>query len=366
MGDDLRIISHAFWNVLGLQMHTNILYEIEFPEGLKSVVEAELGSYKGRIHLQEWIGATTAHVVVSDPTTTLLNLKSITNVFRLLQYPVPRPKALLGHQHLQLLLRTIQECMAYSDPSQFRTLYIGAAGSDSTVMQRIRDEILSHYKLQNGIDEGDLLVRIRPSLRSRGGWDVLIRLTTRPLSARKWRVCNLQGALSANVAHAMMVLSRPQPSDVYLNIGCGSATLLIERAEYQTARLLIGTDIDPEALLCARQNLTAYNASLPVQLLQSDMRQMPFPDHSMDVISADLPFGQLVGSHTTNLTLYPAMLDEVARVARDRARFVIITHEIRLMARLLAHNQHWTIQSQTMVNLTGLHPRIYVLERNSR
>lgn len=347
-------------------MHMNHVYELEFPDGLRAVVEAELASYKDKIHLQHWVGTNIVHVTSNHEVSALLNLKSVTNVYRLIHYAIPRPKALLGHQHLQLLLRTIRECMSFSDPAKFRTLYIGAAGSDSSVMQRIRDEIATHFSLQNGVDEGDLLIRIRPSLTLPDSWDVLIRLTPRPLSARKWRVCNLQGALSANVAHAMVRLSNPLPSDVFLNIGCGSATLLIERADYMSAGLLIGCDIDSVALACAQQNLDAYNSPVPVHLIYSDMQMIPLANQSVDVICADLPFGQLVGSHSANLILYPAMLDEAARVARVHARFVIITHEVRLMTRLLAQNQHWTLKTEIMVNLTGLHPRIYVLERNSR
>ena len=45
------------------------------------------------------------------------------------------------------------------------------------------------------------------------GWEALVRLTPRPLSARPWRVCNLPGALDATAAHAMARLSAPlQPT----------------------------------------------------------------------------------------------------------------------------------------------------------
>jgi tRNA G10 N-methylase Trm11 len=100
-----------------------------------------------------------------------------------------------------------------------------------------------------------------------------------------------------------------------------------------------------------------------IQLMRSDMQQLPFPDHSIDTICADLPFGQLVGDHVTNRELYPRTLQEVARIATSNARFVLLTHEIRLMTQLLQQSDLWINKEQYPINLNGLHPRIYVLER---
>jgi tRNA (guanine6-N2)-methyltransferase len=85
----------------------------------------------------------------------------------------------------------------------------------------------------------------------------------------------------------------------------------------------------------------------------------------MDVLCADLPFGQLVGTHQENEWLYPTLMTEAARVARPNARFVIITHEVRLMDGILAVLKSWQVREIQMITLGGLHPRIYVLERSS-
>jgi 23S rRNA G2445 N2-methylase RlmL len=82
-------------------------------------------------------------------------------------------------------------------------------------------------------------------------------------------------------------------------------------------------------------------------------------------VLADLPFGHLVGSHATNLTLYPALLAEAARVTRPGGRAVLISHEVRLMERSLAELPVWCVEQQLRVNLRGLYPRIFVLRRSS-
>ena len=95
----------------------------------------------------------------------------------------------------------------------------------------------------------------------------------------------------------------------------------------------------------------------------ADGRRLPFPGRSFDVLFADLPFGGRVGSHQDNLSLYPALLAEAARVTRAGGRFILITHEIQLMEGVLSAQAHWRSEAPLRVSLRGLHPRIYVLQR---
>jgi tRNA G10 N-methylase Trm11 len=101
-------------------------------------------------------------------------------------------------------------------------------------------------------------------------------------------------------------------------------------------------------------------------LLRADATTLPLPATSIDTLCADLPFGQLSGSHVNNTRLYPAVLAEAARVARPDARFVVITHEIRLMEKLLQESLTWKTEQSLKITLNGLHPRIYLLRRAAR
>jgi 23S rRNA G2445 N2-methylase RlmL len=176
-------------------------------------------------------------------------------------------------------------------------------------------------------------------------------------------VCNQEGALNATVAYAMAVLSDPTDQDSVINLGSGSGSLLIERGAWGRAGLLLGVDDDSAMIACAGQNIAASTAKAGIQLLQGDVRRLPCASSSADVILADLPFGQLVGSHKDNMTLYPDVLREAARVAKPGARAVFITHEIRLMDNLLRHSEAWRTRQVIRITLRGLHPRIYVLSR---
>jgi ubiquinone/menaquinone biosynthesis C-methylase UbiE len=294
----------------------------------------------------------------------LLELRKVVAVYLIQQYLVPRPRGLLGHEHFQKLLRQIQLVRQLHPADAFRTFRISAAGRDSSIFARIKEEISRHTSLIYEPEEAELFLRVRPSTVKMGGWEVLVRLSPRPLSARSWRVCDMEGALNATVASAMTEMTLPKSRDRFLNLMCGSGTLLIERLARCPASLSVGCDIDVGVLECARQNIEAAGWGKDIQLLQADATKLPFPSRSFDVLCADLPWGQRVGSHEQNISLYPSVLAEAARVAVPGARLVMLTHEVTLFEGLLStHSAFWTLKEVVRVFQGGLHPRIYFLIR---
>lgn len=334
--------------------------EAEVTEGLEFVTEAELRE----------VGASEIDVRQGEVAfrfkgdlSRLLALKTVQSVSLVRAFPVPRPRALLSNEYVPQLLEQIETVRRLSPRGAFKSFYVAAAGSDSAVMQRIKTLVAEKAGLSVADDKGDLWLRIRPGRA--GGWETLVRLTPRPLVTRAWRTCNLEGALNAATAAAMIRLTRPQPDDVFLNLGCGSGTLLIERQAYGRSAAALGIDASPDNLRCARANVDASGYGSAIRLLLADMTHLPLPNGSVSALCADLPFGHLSGSHEANLRLYPPMLDEAARVARSGARFVLITHEIQLIESLLRSTSDWSTEQEIRVNLRGLHPRIYVLRRSA-
>ena len=252
-------------------------------------------------------------------------------------FAIPRPKALLGDEHFRILTKAIEQVFSLHPKGTFKSFRISAAGQESSVFQRLIEQLETYLALPYKTD-GDVLLVIRPNFS--GGWEVLIRLTPRPLSARSWRVCNMAGGLNATLASMMNDLARLKPTDRYLNAMCGSGTLLIEVKNVAQA---IGVDINSEALECAKQNLQA--AKVKANLIQTDATQLPFEDASFEVITADLPWGDKVGSSEKNSTLYPAFLTEMAQVGQQNARLVVLTHEIKLFETLLKTSDWKTLRA---------------------
>lgn len=337
-------------------------YEAEVIEGLEAIAQAELTRVRGVQTLKVHKGA--IQFVYEPRFLPLLNLRAVTAVYLSLTFDVPRPKALLGHQHFTRLTTAIHAVLKQHPPRAFTTLSIDAAGSDSSVMRRLCAELAQAVSLTPSDERGDMVIRIRRSPQN-DRWDALVRVSPRPLVTREWRVCNYEGALNASVAYGMVQMLNPRADDVFLNAACGSGSLLIERLMTMPAQSAVGIDHTAEALDCARQNISAAHLTMMPQLVTADLHNLPFSPQSFNVLCADLPFGQLVGSHEANRTLYPAALAELGRVAQPQARLAMITHEIRLMESVLAKQRIWQLERAVTVTQRGLHPRIYLMHKVS-
>lgn len=343
----------------------NYIYEAETVIGLERLAAQELRRVPGDARmLSEGIRPGAVRFEYKRAAESLKYLKLVQAIYMVLYFEVPRPKALLGHGHFQRLVAAIADVLDAMPSGSFKTLGIDAAGAESSVMQRIKQELASTVGLAPaGEERGDLLVRIIPSV-ARTGWECLIRLTPRPLATRRWRSLNFAAALNATVAQAMVGLASPSADDVFVNLCCGSGSLLIERLTCGVpAEKIIGIDIDEDVLRMAKTNIMHADTALPVRLWVGDVQRSPLPDGSASALVADLPFGKRSGSHRENVTLYPRVLKEAARIAAARTMFVILTHELRLMDSLVATQTQWQVVETLPIVLRGLHPRIYVLKR---
>src|SRR5579872_283277 len=168
-------------------------------------------------------------------------------------FEVPRPKALLGSQHLDALTGELRHVVG-RHPGRFTGVRLGAAGASSPVMQRLAAALAESVSLPVDPDDGDLVVRVYPDA---GGWTAAIRLTPRPLSARPWQVVGFPGALESTVAAAMVRLGRPHADDVFVDPCCGSGTIAIERVTAGPARGVLAVDLDSYALGALRNNIAA-------------------------------------------------------------------------------------------------------------
>jgi tRNA (guanine6-N2)-methyltransferase len=325
-------------------------FEAEVLPGLEPFAEAELKGLSGVQRVSAAVGAVGFHFL--GDAARLKTLRTVVSVYRVLHFAVPRPKALLGHEHFSRLTRMVAEL---GRTERFASFRLSAAGSDSGVFTRFNALLAQETGLAHE-DEGELLIRVR---RAGTGWDVLLRLTPRPLSARAWRVCNLSGGLNATLASAMLELAQLKPTDRLFNPMCGSGTLLVEAALHAPPARLVGCDHGEASLSCSAENLAA--AGVSAELLAADATATGLEAESFEVIVSDPPWGDAVGSHTGNTELYPALLQECARLAAPGARFVLLTHELKLFERVLGAQTFWRVEAQLQVFHGGHYPRAYLL-----
>ncbi|MPY66044.1 methyltransferase domain-containing protein [Deinococcus sp. SDU3-2] len=287
----------------------------------------------------------------------LTRLRGAVAAYRVRAWDVPRPRGLLGHQQLGELTAFLGEVVRWGGHRSFR---LAAAGRESAVMIRLAEELSRGLDLPFDPEEGELLVRLRPQ-EGGPGWEVLARITPRPLSARAWRVCNRGGGLNATIAYALHRLAGVREEDRVFNPMAGSGTLLVERALLGPSAAMVGVDIDPGAVACARANLQA--AGREVEVAEVDALATGLPPRSFDLIVCDLPWGDAIGSHRANAALYPAFLTEMHRLLSRHGRLAVVTHEIRLFEGLLRDQDRWHVRELFQVYSGGHHPKGYLLSK---
>jgi tRNA (guanine6-N2)-methyltransferase len=335
-----------------VRVHHRVTVECDVPEGVEAVAADEV---RERISGASRIGLADGKVsfeLGSSELGSVRGLRTVAGAWVVEGYEGRRPTVLLSDRRL---VERVRHVARLSGPIE--TFTLSAPGLGSPAMRDVR-RALAHGTCLREAPDG-LLIRMR---RRRGGWDVLIALTSRPLAQRTWRVARTSGSMNGPLAAAMVRLTRPGPDDRFLNVACGAGTIAIERRLHGPATRVVGVDVAPEAVGAAARN--ARSAGEPVAFAVADGRQLPFPRDSFDVVCADLPWGYEVGSHERNVTDYAALLAEAGRVCRRRARACILTAETRLMQRVLGSLAGlWRLDRLLRVEQGGARPGLYVLRR---
>ena len=110
-----------------------------------------------------------------------------------------------------------------------------------------------------------------------------------------------------------------------LEVGCGRGVALPPLVRWLRPARLAGLDVDQALLEIARSRLQEHALEREVELVLGDVRELPFPDASFDVV---IDFGTCY-----HVARRPRALREIARVLAPGGLFV---HETRA-SQLLSH-----------------------------
>ncbi|MDM7854889.1 methyltransferase [Cellulomonas alba] len=303
-----------------------------------------------------------------------LRLRTAVAAFVSLHFDVPRPRSLTSGDHLARVVDAVGLSLRSVSSRSFR---FEAAGADSAVFTRLASLVSQATGLTHDPVDGELVIRVRRAHRSPGsdvdpGWDVLVRIGPRPLSARPWRVVDYPGAANATIAAAMVRLAGVRAGDRVANLMCGSGTLLVERLLAGPAAAAVAVDVADDAVEAARANLVAAglepsDGDGPVRLVTGDALDPAAWTRGgpgYDLLLADPPWGGLHGEHATNEALHAGLLRAAHAASRPGARLLVLTHEVRVMHRCLRDAGHlWQLRDELRVFAKGHHPRVFVLDR---
>lgn len=330
--------------------------------GVEALLRSELEACcRGQIRFGVSPRSDEFHFTTSVNTSRLGELRLCQTIHLKKIFAVSRPRTLLSPEHLASIVAMVRQAGKVAAGDEFTGFRFDAAGSSSPTFGRLASQLQDALGMPYSQADGDCVITVRPAPK---GWEVLCRVGNRPLGTRRWRVVDYHGSLNATLAAAMVELTTPRPHDVFLNLMCGSGTLLIERLARCRAAAAIGIDRAHRALDAAARNTGAAGVSRDISLVRGDALRLPLPEASVDTVCADLPWGETHGSRETNAKLYGQVFTEAHRVCRPGARMVVLTQDTLALKSILAQSRrYWHLEDERTFVQRGFRPVCHVFRR---
>ncbi len=302
----------------------------------KGRVQTELSSYKALLQVRSWREM----------------------LFPLLTFQGPAEQwAQILHKRVEpKLLDLLEKVYEGTAPYAYR-IELKAEVDRGRISRRIADA-LDPDKLINSPSDYETELRIE----QHGAYvTVYVKFCTLPDPRFSYRKGAIAASIHPTAAAAVVEWAAPylKANAKVLDPCCGSGTMLIERAKFDTTDTLFGIDISRQAIRVAEENLEAAGASY--KLITKDCTQFTAADKFDEVIS-NLPFGNRVGDHETNEELYEKLFEKLPGWLSKDGIAILYTMEVRLVHRLLKkHAARLVLKSATRTQAGGLDPGVFII-----
>jgi 16S rRNA G966 N2-methylase RsmD len=328
--------------------------KLTFIPGLKEVVLDETKQYPELTIVKSTDNA--IYLGFIQNTRNLLNLRSVMNVYLVKQDPKYNPLYVSNHKSI---LGELIETVLNTSNDIFTTFKLSCAGSDTKEIQTIKKFITETYTVTHA-EDADLEIYMG---KIGTIWEIGVRLTGRPLSLRDYKIANIKGGLNPTIAYAMNTFCNLNSQHSYLNIFCGSATLLIEAANINPNLHLVGFDNNGKTIAEAIKNIKKAGKLKDITLTTVDIFEEPNLG-TFDIITSDLPFGMQIAKGEDLHKLYACFLDYSERSLNSNGILVAYTSEHALLHKLILQSKFSIIEilDLTIPTASGayLHPKIFV------
>lgn len=190
-----------------------------------------------------------------------------------------------------------------------------------------------------------------------------LRVTEESLSRRygRHKTPHASWALRPSLAAAMIQLTDPQPDDIFLDVMCGSGTLLRERLAFGPYNRQLGGDIDPVQVKAAIGNTRDWKRRRQPkdQFLSCwDASALPLAGGTVTKGVAYLPDSDM---QPTGLPeLYTGTLRELSRVLAPGGRAVFLSREYELVKDVVRQVPGLVIETGYSVLVNGRWHRLYI------
>ncbi len=324
------------------QMEKTVIRELhavglEGRQSARGRVELELSSYKALLQVRSWRELLFPLVTFEGP---------------------PEKWGQILEKRIGRRFRTLLEKVYEGPPPYAYRIELRGGADRSTIIRKIA-EALEHPDLQNSTSDYETELRIEPHGRHVTAY---VRFCTLPDPRFAYRKGTVAASIHPAAAAAVMEWAAPYllPNAKVLDPCCGSGTMLIERARFDTCSTLFGIDISRQAIRIAEDNLEA--AGLEGRCIVKDCTQFTAKDRFDEVIS-NLPFGNRVGDHETNEVLYDALFSRLGGWLKPGGIAVLYTMEVGLIRKMLQkYRGAMRLRAGIRTEAGGLDPGIYIIQ----
>jgi len=327
--------------------------------GLEEIAIQEM---KGRFPALEVTKQTRGKVFFyyADTFRDLLVLKCIENLYLYLDSFHTGPhKADLQELPKKIKNLRINTKMLYGNKGNVPRIIVSASRSGKHTFSRFDvarvtlKALLEYFPFQEGtVEQHDIAFRMDVEGDTAS---MYIKLTPASFRFRSRNKEFLSGALKASVAHAMVLISEPDDTDVFLDPFCGTGTIPYERSFYD-AFAILASDSSQERLQVARRNLPDY-----IGINCWDACHTELSDHSVTKIVTNLPWGKQIRVEDIDC-LYLHFLKEAKRILDPKGKIVLLTDQEESLDKGSRMN-HFKMKKISTLSLHGMHPSIFLLEK---
>ncbi len=159
-----------------------------------------------------------------------------------------------------------------------------------------------------------------------------IPIFAQPLSFRAYKTESRLGALKPSIAAAMVFLVKQNESEKFIDLFCGSGTILAE--SYAQDLDIFGSDIDPIAISISKINLNNLKIKgLDDRIRLYDAMHTKWNQLWYDALVSNLPWNKHL-KLTSVTELYKKTLEEGARILKPEGRFCCLVYNPELFLKL--------------------------------
>jgi 23S rRNA G2445 N2-methylase RlmL len=237
------------------------------------------------------------------------------------------------------------------------------------IKSAVSDGIVTHHDWRYTDDDAVADLNVRVFIEGETAF-VGLRLGRRPLHERKYKKAHIAGSLKPPVAAAMLRLVGIAPGQSLLDPCCGAGTILAEAGGFGAGGLgaggfgagefgagVWGADIDKSAVSAARLNVDAAGIDAIIKVW--DARALPIPNHSIDRVVSNLPWGRQSPISGDLALFYRDVCAEMRRVLAPGGRIALLTN-----APQLAVFRDLRCDNRLEISLYGQTPTILTFSRD--